>query len=117
MSHPDFSTTQNVTIGAGASLSGASTKISGYRLVGLATDAAWDAAKMTFQVSHDGTTFYNLITDTAEYEIAAHTSAAAVAINPAHFIGWDYVKVRSGTSTAATNQVDATVVTLLMMAL
>jgi hypothetical protein len=115
MSYPDTTVTQTVTIGAGASLSGASTKRNGYRLLAVCTAATWDAAKITFQVSNDGTTYYVLKPEGVEYECAAVTGAAAVAINPQHFLAWDYVKIQSGTSAAAVNQADATVVTLVMM--
>jgi hypothetical protein len=115
MSYPDNTNTQTVTVAAGASLSGASTKISGQRLVGVMTASTWDAAKLTFQVSSDGTNYADLYSETAEYEVASVTGAAAVALDPAKFVGWDYVKVRSGTSGAATNQADATIVTLVFM--
>ena len=39
MSKPDFSVTQTVTIAVGASLSGASAKLNGLRLTGVATAA------------------------------------------------------------------------------
>ena len=110
----DKSVTQTVTIGAGASLSSASTKYPGYRLVGVVTASTWDAAKMTFMVSNDGTNFFDLLDTTGtEYELAAITAAKAAAVDGALLIPWDYVKVRSGTSAAATNQVDATIVTLV----
>lgn len=116
MSYPDNTVTQTVTVGAGASLSGSSSKYAGLKLVGVVTAATWDAAKLTFAVSVDGTNFYPL-KDAAgtEYEISAQTAAMAIAVEPKNFIAWDYVKVRSGTSTAATNQVDATIVTLVFM--
>ena len=115
MTRPDDTIIQTVTVAAGASLSGASTKRNGYRLVGLCTASTWDAAKISFAVSNDDTTYYTLYDETgAEINVSsAITGAAAIALNPADFIGWDYVKVRSGLVGAATNQVDATVVTLV----
>jgi hypothetical protein len=113
MAQSDMTKTQTVTIGAGASLSGASTKWPGYKLIGLMTASTWDAAKITFQGSVDGTTYANLYDKTAEYEIAAVTGAACVALDVTAFMPWDYIKVRSGTAAAPTNQVDATVVTLV----
>ena len=115
MSKPDFSVTQTVTIAVGASLSGASAKLNGLRLTGVATAATWDAAKISFAVSSDGTNFFALY-DEAGAEVgvsAALTGACAVALNPNDFSGWDYIKVRSGLAAAATNQVDATIVTLV----
>lgn len=117
MTVPDNTITQTVTIGAGASLSGASTKYPGYRLVGIVTASTWDAAKVSFQVSNDGQNFFNLHSGTAEYELASITAAWAVPVETKYFIPWDYVKVRSGISTAATNQADATIVTLVFMAM
>lgn len=117
MTIPDNTITQTVTIAAGASLSGASTKVAGYKLVAVVTASTWDAAKIAFQVSNDGTNFFVLKPKGTEYECAAVTGAAAVAVEPQYFMGWDYVKVQSGISTAATNQVDATIVTLVFMAM
>lgn len=115
MSFPDNSITQTVTIAAGASLSGASTKYPGYRLVGICTASTWDAAKVSFAVSNDNVTYFALHSGTAEYELASITGAWAVPVEVKYFIPWDYVKVRSGISTAATNQADDTIVTLVFM--
>lgn len=117
MGVPDNTVTQTVTVGAGASLSGASTKYPGYRLVGIVTASTWDAAKISFAVSNDGTNFFALHSGTAEYELASVTGAWAIPVEPKYFLPWDYIKVRSGISTAATNQADATVVTLVFMAM
>lgn len=113
MSYPNNSVTQTVTIGAGASLSGASTKYSGRKLVAVLTASTWDAAKIAFQVSVDGTNFFVLKPKGVEYECASVTGAAAVSVDPQYFVGYDYIKVQSGISTSAVNQVDATVVTLV----
>jgi hypothetical protein len=115
MSYPDNTVTQTVTIAAGASLSGASTKYAGMKLVAVVTASTWDAAKISFAVSNDGTNFFTLHSGTAEYEIASVTAAFAIPVETKYFIPWDYIKVRSGISTAATNQVDATIVTLVFM--
>ena len=117
MSYPDQIITETVTIAAGASLSGASTKHAGYSLVGVQTASTWDAAKITLAGSLDGTNFFPVRTNAAEYEIASVTAAACVAIDPAVTHMWHYFKARSGTSGAATNQVDATVVTLVFKAI
>ena len=117
MSFPETIITQTVTIAAGASLSGATVKRSGYSLIGIQTASTWDAAKITLAGSIDGTNFYPIRNETAEYEIAAVTGAACVAIDLNVVYAWPYLKVRSGTSAAATNQVDATIVTLVYRAL
>jgi hypothetical protein len=110
---PEIEVVDTVTIAAGASLSGASAAHPGKHLFGVVTASTWDAAKITFQVSMDGVAWFNLRDKTAEYEIAAITGAAAVGLDLGIFYPWNYVKVRSGTSAAATNQVDATIVTLV----
>jgi hypothetical protein len=115
MSFPDNSITQTVTIAAGASLSGASTKYPGYRLCAVITASTWDAAKISFQGSVDGTNYFVIKPKGTEYECAAVTGAALVPIEPQYFLIPDTIKVQSGISTAATNQVDATIVTLVFM--
>jgi hypothetical protein len=115
MSYPDNSITQTVTIAAGASLSGASVKYPGYRLFAVITASTWDAAKIAFQGTVDGTNFFVVKPEGVEYECAAVTGAALVPIDPKHFVALDAIKVQSGISTAATNQVDATIVTLVFM--
>ena len=112
---PDNTVVQLVTIAAGASLSAATVKYPGYRLVGVQTAATWDAAKLTFQGSTDGVNFFNLFTATGEYEIAAVTAGACIALEFFNFVPWDYYKVRSGTAALATSQVDATVLTLVLI--
>jgi hypothetical protein len=113
MSRPDRTITEPVTIGAGASLSGASSKFNGYGLVGILTASTWDAAKLTFEGSNDGTNFFKIVTNAAEYEVASVTGAACIAVDPNVFVAWDYIKVRSGTSASAVNQADETIVTLV----
>ncbi len=116
MSYPDNTVTQTVTIAAGASLSGASANYRGMKPVAVVTASTWDAAKLTFQASWDGgTTFANVYSDTGEYELSSRTGATFSALDAAKFLGADSIKVRSGTSGAATNQVDATIVTLIYM--
>ena len=117
MSFPKKYLTDTVTIAAGASLSGASTLPAGYSLVGLVTAATWDAAKISLAASIDGTNFYPVKDSTAEFEIASVTGAACIAVEVTKTVAWSYLKVRSGISTAATNQVDATIVTLVLMAI
>ena len=117
MSIPDSTVTQTVTIGAGASLSGASTKYPGYRLVGIVTASTWDAAKISFAVSNDGTNFFALYNKDGEVQLPSTTGALAYSVAAVDFLGWDYIKVRSGLVGAATNQADATIVTLVFMAL
>ena len=117
MSYPNALITEAVVIAAGASLSGASTKHAGYTLVGVQTATTWDAAKISLAGSVDGTNFFTVRDKTAEYEIAAVTGAAYVAIDPAITHMCRYFKVRSGTSGAETAQADATIVRLVFKAI
>jgi len=113
MSYPEFRKSETVTVGAGTSLSGASVSMAGRVLVGVITASSWDVAKMTFQASLDGTNFFDVTYKGTEYEVASVTSAKFIAVDPEVFYGAKYIKVRSGTSGSATNQVDATIVTLV----
>ncbi len=116
MSYPDNTVTQTVTIAAGASLSGATANYRGMKPVAIITASTWDAAKLTFQASWDGgTTFANVYSDTGEYELSSRTGATFGGLAAVNFLGADCLKVRSGTSAAATNQVDATIVTIVLM--
>ena len=113
MSYPEFRKSETVTVGAGTSLSGASVSMAGRVLVGVITASTWDVAKMTFQASLDGTNFFDVTYKGTEYEVASVTAAKFIAVDPEVFYGAKYIKVRSGTSGSATNQVDATIVTLV----
>ena len=113
MSYPEFRKSETVTIGAGASLSGPSGSLAGRVLVAVITAPTWDAAKITFQASLDGTNFFVVTEKGTEYECASVTGAKYVSVAPEVFYGAKYIKVQSGVSGTATNQVDATIVTLV----
>ena len=114
MKTPSFEQSTTVTIGAGASLSGAAT-LKELKLLAVVTAATWDTAAITFQISFDGVTYFKVWTDAgAEYSVAAVTASTYLAINPLHFIGARYIKVQSGTTGATVNQADATIVTLIV---
>jgi hypothetical protein len=76
--------------------------ITHYVLVGLFTPAAIDGTAFTFQVSMDGTTFYNLYNSLGEvnYTMAA---SRAIAIDPIDFSGWRFLKLRLGTAGSPNN--------------
>jgi hypothetical protein len=111
---PDKIRYSTVTIGAGASLSDALTIPAGYTPIAVITAATWDAAKIAFQLCVDGTNYFVLKEKGTEYETASVTAAAWVTIDPDLFLGARKLKVQSGISTAATNQADATIVTVVM---
>lgn len=105
--------TTTVTIADSASLSGASIDLGGYGLVGLMTPSGWSTQAITFQVSQDGSNWFNLYDKDGEVVLASVPASAYVALNPATFYGARYVKVRSGTSGSAANQSGGDVVTLV----
>jgi len=109
---PDLVTTVPVTIGAAASLSGASTKILG-QLVAIIPDASWTTNAVTFQGSLDGATFFDLWTAGAEYSVLAIPASKWQAVSQAVFTGVKYIKVRSGTSGTPVTQGSSTVITLV----
>lgn len=91
-----------VVIANGASLS-AAVNLNNRILTGIFMPAGWTAAGMSFQVSDDGVTYYDLQTDAAEYTAAA-AAAQYIGLNNLWFFGARFVKVRSGTAAAAVNQ-------------
>lgn len=118
-------------IAAGAALSNA-VNING-ELLAIELPSGWTAAAITFQVSFDGSTFYELqdasgntvtipsaaIPTGAAAHIALSVSTAAYGttgptISPIDFRGAMYVKVRSGTSASPVNQVSAITLNLII---
>lgn len=93
----------SVSIANGASLSGA-LNLGTYRLAGIVIPAAFDGTSLTFQVSLDNETYVNLYKeDGTEYTLTVSTSRG-VAVDLSVFAGWPYIKIRSGTSGAASVQ-------------
>ena len=110
-----FSTTQERTavIAAGNSLS-SGVKLGGMPLVGIEVDGDWAAAQVTFQYSRDGgTTWFDVKDDGVEYVVAALTGPDASAVDFRLFLGYDLIRVRSGTAGAPVAQAAGTTVTLL----
>lgn len=89
----------SVTISDGHSLSN-SLFISDDVVVSIAASANMT---LTFQVSYDGTTWYNLFDeDGIEYTLT-YTTGSLFSVNLNHFLAARYVKARSGTSGAPSN--------------
>lgn len=103
----------SVTIANGASLSG-SIYIGGTVPVAVVMPAAWTAAGLSFQGSADGINFYDLQTSSAELTATAAASQM-VAIDPANFKGCVSIKVRSGASGSAVNQLADRMLTLVFL--
>lgn len=77
--------------------------LAGRSLVGIILPAQWTASDLTFQVSSDGVTFYDLYVNTGlyTYPTAGLAAGAASMVEPELFFAWDYVQVRSVTDQAA----------------
>lgn len=107
--------TQTVVIADGASLSGASVDLlTAGRLIGVITPSGWDTAKLTFAASVDGANFFPLLFEGTEVGAATDVAASMFnAVDPQHFAGVPFVKVRSGTAGTATNQSGAVTLTLV----
>lgn len=74
--------------------------------------ALFTGTTLTFQVSHNGTDYYNL------YDMAGEVSAVvaagvAVALDPAKFFGWNYLRVRSGTAASPSAQAAKRTISLI----
>ena len=89
------------------------------QIVGLQMPAAWTAASLTFDGSHDGTTFVPIHHGAGAYAITAAQGAAAslgVSLAKEAFAGWPYVRIRSGIIGAYVNQVAARTIKVLTSA-
>ena len=96
-------TTKTATIASGASLSDA-VDVGPHTGIAIHMPASWTTATLTFQVSDDGATYRDLydIYGT-EYQSQAAASRT-ILLPPSDFAGFQYLKIRSGTSAAAVNQ-------------
>jgi hypothetical protein len=109
--------TRTVTITSGGTLASA-VSIDGLAVVGIITPTAWTAAAITFDVSYDGVTYVPFWKDDGEVDIPSaqiSTSAARFfALNPADWVGLNYVKVRSGIKGTEVAQGAARALTLVV---
>jgi hypothetical protein len=101
-------TVKDAVIANGASTSGIVDLDGGERqIVGLQMPAAWTTASLTFDGSHDGTTFVPIHHGAGAYTITAAQGAAAslgVSLAAEAFAPWAYVKIRSGVIGTYVNQ-------------
>lgn len=112
------STALTATIATGASLSDVVTIPDGFRVDALAIPAGWTTANMTFQVSIDGTNFY----DAYEYgnELLFYPIAGkATCLGPENSlkISKRYLKVRSGTAATAVAQTTGAAISLWLVSM
>lgn len=104
---------RSVTIASGQSLSDA-IDLSDYSVVGVLMPTAWTAANLTFQGSVDGSTFGNLIEKAGiELEVVAAISYL-IPLSSSAFEPCRYLKIRSGTSSAAVNQAASRTIQLIL---
>jgi len=90
-------------IANGASLSGA-IDLRGYVPYAIEMPAAWTAAGLSFEVSSDGTNFSDLYDSSGEYTLSASAGTAIGFPGANVFVGFKYIKIRSGTSGTPVNQ-------------
>lgn len=94
---------KTATIANGASLSDA-VDVAGGEVIGIYLPTITSAA-ITFQASHDGTTFGDLYTSGgSEQTLGAASTGARFLLMPAGISGIASLKVRSGTTGSAVNQ-------------
>jgi hypothetical protein len=104
--------TTTVVIANGASLSG-TVDLGGRKLVALIMPDAWTAASLTFQGSVDGTNFFNVYDGATERALTvAANYYSALAIGD--WVGFRWIKIRSGTAALAVNQAAARTLTLVV---
>ncbi len=75
--------------------------------VALALPSGWTAAKISFTISTDGTTFDKFLCDQANGEIVSAANNAAnqyVVLDPSLFFGVMSFKIRSGTNSVPVTQ-------------
>ena len=101
------------SIGNGASLSDA-VRLSGSTPTEIVMPGAWTAAGITFQISHDGTTYQDMYRSGAEVAVTVD-AAQNVRLDPGDFIGINYIKLRSGTSGTPVNQGAARTINVMLL--
>lgn len=108
VNYADLST----TIANGASLSSPIT-LDRRPILSVLIPAGWDDADMTFQVSMDGITYYELVDeDGAAVTLAVAASKMVRLTNLDQWAGYNYLKMRSGTSGTPVTQSGAVTIYL-----
>lgn len=88
----------NVTIAAGASLSGAATLVGNASVVGVIMPTSFHSTVVSVQISPDGTNFYDLCNEPQGTEAVFNVHPGSiVAINPDRLKCCAAIKLRSGT--------------------
>lgn len=102
----------SVTISSGQSLS-AAVDLGNYRAFALVTPSTFEPTSLTFQVSPNGADWYNLYDSTGTEKSVTCSTSRAVILTPADFYGFQYLKIRGGTSGSPTSVAADRVVKLL----
>lgn len=104
--------TRTAVIANGASLSGA-VDLGGRKLVAIIMPGTWTAASLTFQGSVDGTNFFNVYDGATERALTvAANYYSALAIGD--WVGFRWLKIRSGTAGTPVNQAAERTLTLVV---
>ena len=89
--------------------------LGGLHLFGIVVPAAWTAASLTFQMSHDGGATWLNVYDASGSEVTATAGASRyIALDAVVFAPLTLIKVRSGTSGSPVNQGQDTDLQLLL---
>jgi hypothetical protein len=99
---------KTATIASGASLSGY-VEIDEAKHIGIVMPAEWTAADLTFQVSHNGSTWYDLYNDSGTEVTIVADSGRSISLDVAalSLAPWQHLKIRSGTSSVPVTQTAA----------
>jgi hypothetical protein len=95
--------TFGATIANGAALS-AAVDLRGFEPLAIQMPAAWTAAGLSFEVSDDGVNFADLYNTSGEYTLTVAVDRAVALSNPNELSGFQFIKVRSGTTGTPVNQ-------------
>lgn len=95
--------TFGATVPNGAALSEA-IDLRGYEPLAVQMPAAWTAAGLSFEVSDDGVNFADLYNTSGEYTLTVATDRAVALSTPNELSGFQFIKVRSGTTGTPVNQ-------------
>ena len=104
--------TRTAVIENGGSLSGA-VDLGGRKLVAIVMPDTWTAASLTFQASPDGTNYFNVYDDPTERKLTVAASYYS-ALNIADWVGFRWLKFRSGTAGTPVNQAAERTLTLVI---
>lgn len=104
--HLGRTTLYTASIAAGASLSDA-VNLDDKRVHQILVPTGWNPAALTFDVSPDGTTWYELSDMSAPHQSGVLAGGQALIVEPAIFAGLRHIRIRSGTRASPVPQAAA----------